>query len=1022
MDDLSTFGLIICIVGFILIAPIVALVRISRLNRRSANREELERLKKQVEFLDRRTRDLEAQLQGSPAAATAPEPVVAQQPVPPRAAPPPVISIPPPLVQPVWPAPPTPSYAAPAPPPVAPPSAPQTEWPAPQQQEPRLVRAGRSPFGESVASGESSAESRERWANLEERLGANWLNKIGTAVFVIGIALFLSYTIRHLGPAGKIAMGYAAGLTLIALGIIGERRERYRIAARSVLGGGWAVIYFATYAIHSIAAVRLVPSPELGFALLFAVAAAMVAHSLRYHSQVTTGFAYLLAFASVGVNQISEATLVASAILAASLVIVERKRNWYGIEPAAIAATYLIHWLWLQQIFTAIGGHKLFPEFRASIALLTIYWAIWVVSYFLRPEGDSNQNLLLTLSFLLNAAGYLAVLHEQSFYPLLRFWFLLGAGAAYLLLAFVASRRARRSGFILTTTVGAAMLAAAIPYRYSGGRLEILWLLEAEAFLIAGWRIAEVQLRRLGCAIAAALTIYVVCFDLWPRYGHWRPPSTSDGIMMLTLGVVFFLNARLAPRLLADKARTLDTVAAAASHGVATTFLLAAAWMGLPFLTVGAAWTAIGVAMTFAVRRADDRPLRVCGHFAAALGVIRLLFNDLPYAVAHPRLVLLTVDGSALLLGLISRRLSPVAEPAEGEDFAALCLRFIGGVRGAYTWTAVLLITLLAWNELSNGVVGLAWGLLGLAIFELSRLLKERAIGQQSTALLALSFIRIFLADLNSTQTFGRVSAKLVTVSLLAAIYYYVAWAAKSTEPRKSSACLWFGWGSLVALMRFELPLPWIALGWAVFTVILFLAGRWAARIALREQAYLLTLLLAARCAFENFYLTEPWHFTTLRIASVVAVSLPLYILLGVAIRKSGASEGVAPPGGPLAHSHWTRRTANWLDANAIHLFFLVPTLLLTVLITIETRSGYLTASWGLEAVVVFVATLRLGVRAFRWFSLCLLLLSVGRIVSVDVWTLDALGRIVSFLGLGAALLLVSYLYARHKEFLSRYL
>ncbi len=519
----------------------------------------------------------------------------------------------------------------------------------------------------------------------------------------------------------------------------------------------------------------------------------------------------------------------------------------------------------------------------------------------------------------------------------------------------------------------------------------------------------------------AALTIYVLYYDILPRYDHWRPPSAADGLMLLTLGVVFFLNARLAPRLLVGEAGTLDTLAAAASHAVATAFLLAAAWMGLPFLWVGAAWTAIGVCMTFSVRRADDRALRICGHFAAALGVVRLLSIDMSYAATHPRMILLTVGGSALLLGLISRRLASAAESSEGEDFAAMCFRAVGGVRGAYTWTAALLATLLAWHELSSGVVALAWGLIGLAFFESSRILKERAIGQQSTALLALSFIRIFLADLNATESFGRLSAKLITVSLLAAIYYYVAWAAKSDEPRKSSACLWFGWGALVALMRFELPLPWIALGWALFTVILFLVGRWAARLALRRQAYLLTLLLAARCAFDNFYLTEQWHFTTLRIASVVAVSLPLYFLLGVALRKRPATGGAAEPEAQLVKLSLPRRAARWLDANPDHLFFFAPTLLLTVLITLEVRSGYLTAAWGLEAVVIFVATLRLGVRAFRWFSLCLLLLSVARIVSVDVWTLDPLGRIVSFLGLGAALLLVSYLYARHKEFLSRY-
>jgi len=115
-------------------------------------------------------------------------------------------------------------------------------------------------------------------------------------------------------------------------------------------------------------------------------------------------------------------------------------------------------------------------------------------------------------------------------------------------------------------------------------------------------------------------------------------------------------------------------------------------------------------------------------------------------------------------------------------------------------------------------------------------------------------------------------------------------------------------------------------------------------------------------------------------------------------------------------------RAVQWLDENPWQLFFFVPTLLLTVLVSLEARRSYLTAEWALEAFIIFAATLRLGERAFRWFSLALLLLCVGRVVTVDVWALDPLGRIAAFMGLGAALLLVSYFYARYREVLRRYL
>ncbi len=103
---------------------------------------------------------------------------------------------------------------------------------------------------------------------MEEKLGANWLNKIGTAAFVIGVALLLNYSMHLLGAGGKIALGYAISAILLTAGIIGEKKERYRIAGRAVLGGGWALAYFTTYALHNIASVRLVESPAIGFVLL----------------------------------------------------------------------------------------------------------------------------------------------------------------------------------------------------------------------------------------------------------------------------------------------------------------------------------------------------------------------------------------------------------------------------------------------------------------------------------------------------------------------------------------------------------------------------------------------------------------------------------------------------------------------------------------------------------------------------------------------------------------------------------
>ena len=75
-----------------------------------------------------------------------------------------------------------------------------------------------------------------------------------------------------------------------------------------------------------------------------------------------------------------------------------------------------------------------------------------------------------------------------------------------------------------------------------------------------------------------------------------------------------------------------------------------------------------------------------------------------------------------------------------------------------------------------------------------------------------------------------------------------------------------------------------------------------------------------------------------------------------------------------------------------------------------------------LEAVAAFLVALWLRERTFRLSALALLLGAVGRIVVLDVWRLDQQGRYLAFIGLGLALLAVSFLYSRYRTRLQEFL
>lgn len=93
--------------------------------------------------------------------------------------------------------------------------------------------------------------------DLEEALGTNWLNKIGVVILVLGIAFFLAYQLRELGPGGKVLVGFVISSVLLGGGIFLERKPGYALLARAGVGGGWALGFFTTYAMYHVQAARV---------------------------------------------------------------------------------------------------------------------------------------------------------------------------------------------------------------------------------------------------------------------------------------------------------------------------------------------------------------------------------------------------------------------------------------------------------------------------------------------------------------------------------------------------------------------------------------------------------------------------------------------------------------------------------------------------------------------------------------------------------------------------------------------
>jgi hypothetical protein len=202
---------------------------------------------------------------------------------------------------------------------------------------PRVERVEFGPATGQVGSLSHPSRSSEEWEAL---VGGNWLNKLGILILVIAIALFLGYSFTQLGPGGRSAIGLAVSMTMLAVGVVLERRAAYATFGRGLLGGGWAGLYFTTYAMQAVDAAKIIHNPLLGGILLLAVATGMVAHSLRYRVQTVTGLAYFVAFATLAITPVTALSVIALAPLAASLLVVAYRFSWSEMVLFGLVATY----------------------------------------------------------------------------------------------------------------------------------------------------------------------------------------------------------------------------------------------------------------------------------------------------------------------------------------------------------------------------------------------------------------------------------------------------------------------------------------------------------------------------------------------------------------------------------------------------------------------------------------------------------------------------------------------------------
>jgi uncharacterized membrane protein len=265
----------------------------------------------------------------------------------------------------------------------------------------------------------ATPENKTPW---ELAFGTTWLVRIGILILLTGLVVLVRYSyqmfITGLGPSGKAALLYLGSFGLLGAGLVLERwQESLRNYGRVVAAGGFAAVYFTTFAIHRIDALRLVESPATASVLLLAWCAAVFFYAGWRQSQTTAVAAVLFSFYSTGLSTISTFALGTHVLLCILAVALMVRHGWTILSWATLVGVYgsFLYWrVWESARAVAhdwgIGTHTGTP-LLLPVLFLAAYWTVFTIGSLLDRRGGPEaiaRSILNNAFFFVTASLQLA--------------------------------------------------------------------------------------------------------------------------------------------------------------------------------------------------------------------------------------------------------------------------------------------------------------------------------------------------------------------------------------------------------------------------------------------------------------------------------------------------------------------------------------------------------------------------------------------------------------------------------------
>jgi len=290
-----------------------------------------------------------------------------------------------------------------------------------------------------------------------------------------------------------------------------------------------------------------------------------------------------------------------------------------------------------------------------------------------------------------------------------------------------------------------------------------------------------------------------------------------------------------------------------------------------PWIAVG--WIAFAVALTLAARWMGFEQLAWQANVVAVCTTLRTI--EANYGIEKE--LWQGIGVRVVTVSLVAAGLYFVSRKATANEAARRAVRFL------HSFAATGLLAALMFYEAPNGWLAPLWAGFALALAAVDRRWESEELPWQAHILSLLAFARAFTLNLQLTATWHHWSVRLLSVALVAIVFYAMTRVARMPEEwRTHDMHHGYSWAASVLasmVLWHEMRPLGVAVGWAAFGLILFEYGLLRKIAQFRYQAYVALIAAFVRIFFVNLTAGEVGEFWGSRLYTIAPLVLIFFFV-----------------------------------------------------------------------------------------------------------------------------------------------